>query len=145
MVVEPPDKERDQRQQSPRGPAQECCHFQSPTARRPAAILLRLDPPTDRYGPTAPMLRIEPALPMLRIDPALPTLRIEPALPTLSRESTLRMLYALNALAKLRRLRQLGTAWMRCRLRPIAASISATACTRDHFEASRNPGPNGSD
>jgi hypothetical protein len=64
---------------------------------------------------------------MLRIDPALPTLRIEPALPMLSNESTLRMLYALKALAKLRRLRKLGTAGARCRLRPIAASVIATA------------------
>jgi hypothetical protein len=38
----------------------------------------------------------------------------------------------------LRRLRQLGTARTPCRLRPIAASISATASTRDHFEACRN-------
>jgi hypothetical protein len=91
--------------------------------------LRRLDPPTDRYDPAAPMLRIEPALPMLRIDPALPTLRIDPALPTLRSDNTLKMLYPLMALARLRRLRQLGTAWMRCRLRPIAASISATAAT----------------
>jgi hypothetical protein len=83
------------------------------------------------------MLRIEPALPILRIDPALPTLRIEPALPTLSSESTLarlpklKRLNALSALAMLRRLRQLGTACMRCRLRPIAASISATPATRN--------------
>jgi hypothetical protein len=86
------------------------------------------------------MLRIEATLPMLRIDPALPTLRIEPALPTLSSESTLRMLYALNALAMLLRLRQLGTAWMRRRLRPISASTSATAATRDHFGACHKPG-----
>ena len=69
---------------------------------------------------------------MLRIDPALPTLRIEPALPTLSIESTLAMLpklnrlYALNALATLQRLRQLGIARAPCRLRPIAASMIAS-------------------